>query len=117
MQIIEGTHKGKQGKVIKVDRSHLDEDDPNGYLTIELTNSGSVLSIKRKRVMLEHLYKQLFGDKEADTEKFEKKREQKSESKKPLKWVTQGLVVRVITDKYMNGKMYNKKVQVKNIMN
>lgn len=117
MQIIEGTHQGKQGKIIKVEKRHLDEDDPNAYLTIELTSSGAILSIKRKRIMLEHLYKQLFGSKTKVPEQFEKKREAKSESKKPLKWVTQGLVVRVISDKVMDGKMYNKKVQIKNIMN
>ena len=46
---------------------------------------------------------------------MEKKRENKN--KKPLKWVKEGLVVRIISDKYSNGKMYNKKVLIQTITN
>ena len=31
--------------------------------------------------------------------------------------MAEGIVVRVISDKYANGSLYNKKVQIKSIMN
>lgn len=34
-----------------------------------------------------------------------------------LKWVREGLIVRVINDRYRNGTFYNKKAQIKTIMN
>ena len=48
-----------------------------------------------------------------------KKREVKYESKqelKALKWIKEGLTVRIICDKYKDGKMYNKKVVVKSVL-
>lgn len=51
------------------------------------------------------------------TDETVKKREVKAESKKPLKWVQEGLVVRIICDTYRDGKMYNNKVHVRNVIN
>ena len=47
----------------------------------------------------------------------DKKREIKALEKQKLTWITDGIIVRVICDKYDSGKMYNKKVLVKNILN
>ena len=36
---------------------------------------------------------------------------------RPLRWVREGLIVRIISSKYLDGKMYSKKVRVQTIMN
>ena len=51
------------------------------------------------------------------TSKRELKFEEKQQKLKPLTWVKEGLIVRIISDKYCDGKFYNKKVHVKTIMN
>ena len=60
--------------------------------------------------MLSHIYSKLHSS----------KRESKADEKrslKPLTWIAEGLIVRVISDKYRSGKLYNKKIHIKTIMN
>ena len=60
--------------------------------------------------MLSHIYLKLNSSKR-ESKALEKR------SLRPLTWVSEGLVVRVISDKYRSGKFYNKKVHIKTIMN
>ena len=87
--------------------------DPNEYVTVELSQSNCLIQVKRKRIMLLEKYKKLNGKSNGGV----KKRDIKSDSKKKLEWISEGIVVRVISDKYMDGKMYNKKLLIKTILN
>lgn len=60
--------------------------------------------------MLSSIYKKL------NSSKRESKAQEKR-SLRPLTWVSEGLIVRIISDKYRSGKFYNKKVHIKTIMN
>ena len=73
VQIIDGIHSGKQAKILKLDDHQEDllsslknqtedtEADPNSYVCIELTYSGAILNIKRKRLLLQSLHDKISG--------------------------------------------------------
>lgn len=41
----------------------------------------------------------------------------KKDKKKRLKWVYPGIIVRVVSKKVENGKLYNKKMKVADVLN
>lgn len=104
VKIIGGQHEGLFAKVISSAKSLDDQDE---YISVELTKSQAVLQIKRKRL-----------EKTTTEQQFEKKREVKQESKekKPLKWIKEGLVVRIVSKSYQDGKFYNMKVRITSIV-
>ena len=59
VHIIEGTHKDKEAKILSMKKDE-DADQP---ISVELICSGAVLSIKRKRLMLSHIYSKLNSSK------------------------------------------------------
>lgn len=96
--------------------------DPDAFLCVELNTSHSIVQVKRKKVEL--------SSEEAGTsfqapEESKKRRKSRSRSKSPsttkkhdtskghhrshkaLKWVTEGILVRVVSKKAFSGKLYN----------
>ena len=63
--------------------------------------------------MVKSVYQRLIKPEEPSI----KKRDVKLENKKPLKWISEGLIVRVISDKIYKGVLYNQKIHIKNIIN
>jgi hypothetical protein len=56
VHIIEGTHKDKEAKILSIKKDLQEEVDQNQVISVELICSGAILSTKRKRVMLSHIY-------------------------------------------------------------
>ena len=50
VQIIGGSHEGKEAKILKIDTS---KEDPDEQITLELVTSEAVVMVKRKRLMLQ----------------------------------------------------------------
>ena len=71
VQIIDGTHSGKEAKIIGIEKqaktdlisnlTNTNSEDPNQYITIELVQSKAILQIKRKRLIKKEIYDKLNG--------------------------------------------------------
>jgi hypothetical protein len=69
VQIIDGTHSGKEAKIIGIEKqaktdllsnlTNTQEPDPNQYVTIELVQSKDIVHIKRKRLLSKEIYLKL----------------------------------------------------------
>jgi hypothetical protein len=112
-----------------------DDIDGEAYVGIELNINDTVVNIKRKRLILKSEKDRLSYINNNVTEKNNEsaKRDDKivnrsrsrsihsrdKDKKKPkkLKWVIPGIVVRMISKKVDNGKLYNKKLRITDVLN
>ncbi|CDW79585.1 g patch domain and kow motifs-containing [Stylonychia lemnae] len=122
-----------------------DEIDGDAYVSVELALNQTLINVKRKRIVLRSENRQLEqfqkeNDKEDQDknnkmknnyEKFSKsnkrsrsrsydnRRNRKDQNKnfKKLKWILPGLIVRVISKKIEEGKLYNTKLKVTDVLN
>lgn len=105
-----------------------DDVDGDTYISVELDINGSIVNVKRKRVMLKSL-QNLIGtkrsrsrsnDKKSKKQDKKKKDKHRSDSPKPLKqlkWVQPGIIVRVVSKKVYNGTLYNTKIKITDVLN
>jgi hypothetical protein len=87
-------------------------------VSVELKLNGSLVNIKRKKLILK-AHEELLSDKKSLKRSRSRSpaNEKPKEERKPLKWVTMaGMIVRVISKKVHNGKLYNKKLRVTDIL-
>lgn len=92
-----------------------------------------MVNIKRKRIILASERDKIsFTNKKSETasekEKVIKRSrsrshdnssrdKKKSKKEKKLKWIIPGIIVRVISKKVANGKLYNKKIKITDVLN
>jgi len=112
----------------QVAASNGDRIDPDAYLSVELGNSRSLIQVKRKKLDLlseastgnaQEERKSRRSRSRSSSPKRDKHGsvDQKkghhhshgsdSRSSKPLKWVTEGILIRVASKKAFSGKLYN----------
>jgi len=99
---MEGNHEGKLARVLTFSK------DPQAYMSLELLKGQSIVSVKRKRLHL--------SQEEDEQEEMKDRDEKKRDKKKPLKWIREGLVVRVVSERVAQGRLYNKKVEITTIL-
>ena len=118
-----GKHKNLNGIVIVIDEDkasaivQLDLSEDNVRVPLaDLKPMSEELSNGKKRnpYVDDRMERGFDNDSEDDSEKKSKK--EKPLKKKTIKWVTPGIRVRVINKKYKDGKFYNKKFVVTDIV-
>jgi hypothetical protein len=82
---------------------------------VELKMNGALVNIRKKRLMLKSQSDKLGGEKQP--KRSRSRSAEKKEERKPLKWVIlPGLIVRVISKKVHQGRLYNKKLRVTDVL-
>jgi hypothetical protein len=112
-----------------------DDIDGDAYVGVELCINDTVVNIKRKRLILKSEKDRIFDNNSNVTEKNvensnkEEKTVNRSRSRsihsrdkdkkkqKKLKWVIPGIIVRMVSKKVDNGKLYNKKLRITDVLN
>ena len=123
VNVIGGTHKGLAGKVVAVSKGSRDlgmgqkELDGEIYCSVELKINGTIVQVRRKRLVLkEQATRERSRSREHETQRPENCDDgEKHRSMKRLKWVTEGLILRVISKKVHDGKLYDKLVKITTI--
>ena len=109
-----------------------DQIDPDSYVSVELRAGGSKVEVKRKRLELKSQRKKHRSrsrdnspqnvpshSREAmdgESGHHQTKQEESKRSQKPLKWVAEGIQVRVISKKAADGILYNKVLPVVTVL-
>ena len=104
-----------------------DEIDQDAYVAVELKINESVVNVKRKRLILKSEKERLDSNNEmSDSKKVERSRsrsisardskDRKKDKKKKLKWLIPGILVRMISKKAADGKLYNKKLRITDVL-
>ena len=131
--IISGSHKGLEGKVIAMskkktsdhgmsmkDQQNEEEVDPDSYVSVELRAGGSKVEIKRKRLELKSSKKRNRSrsrdNSPVNYSREDRHEESKMKAAKPLKWVMEGIQVRVVSKKVADGRLYNKVLPVMTVL-
>eukprot|EP00347_Sterkiella_histriomuscorum_P020443 403337786 len=122
---------------------NVDEIDAEAYVSVELSLNETIVNIKRKRIILKSdqvKMDNLVGgdnqkkdkdrkrsrsrslqnnDKDGSRNRNEKDKHRDRDEKqyKKLKWLLPGLIVRVVSKKVANGKLYNTKVRITDVLN
>ena len=142
VMIISGSHKGLEGKVLAMTKKKTadhgmsmqkkeqhkeeeDEVDPDSYVSVELRAGGSKVEIKRKRLELKNMKKRNRSrSRDNSPTSFSRNtgvegnhhHEESKKASKPLKWVTEGIQVRVVSKKVADGRLYNKVLPVMTVL-
>ena len=125
-----GPHKGLEGKIVAVSKSGSnnygmgDEGvtqtiDPETYVSVELRKNNTVLQVKRKRIEICDNKKEKSRSRSTSplTEKLnESTLSHHTNNFKLLKWVIEGIYVRVVSKKAADGKLYGKIVNIRNVL-
>lgn len=140
--VLSGTHEGMEGKIIAVSASadakslqqkimgdkHLNdtEIEDDAYVSLELKINNSIVNIKRKRLILKNhkaIYMNESKPKRSRSRSLDKRpspskdqKKSKEDNKKKLKWVIPNLIIRVVSKKVAEGKLYNKKLRVADVL-
>lgn len=104
-----------------------DKIDPDSYISVELATSSSTVQVKRKRLSLgseqvqceeETKSRQRSRSRSTSPSAGKKVREKRDESRhsKPLRWVREGIQVRVVSKKVCGGKLYNRVFPVTTVL-
>lgn len=113
VKINEGLHKGLKGILID-NINDLDKYlNENQYVNIQLDLNGIAVKINSSYIKI---YEN--NEKEKNKKKKKKLKEEKGEQhkKKPIKWVIPNIKVRIISKKRLEGKYYNTKAYVNDII-
>ena len=108
VEIVGGKHVGLTGKIIS-----MNEETKEVIVQLELNEEN--VKVKREEVALEEEdEREVEGVTKKVIHKEKSIKEEKKEKK--LKWIMTGLRVRIISKKYHNGKFYNIKVSINDIL-
>mmetsp|Transcript_28831 Transcript_28831/g.21471 ORF Transcript_28831/g.21471 Transcript_28831/m.21471 type:complete len:192 (+) Transcript_28831:15-590(+) len=99
--------------------------DDDAYISVELVQNSTMISVRKKRILLSSIYKSLTRPSKSSSRSSSasKKRDKKHKAKKEgthkvkkLKWVLPGIVVRVTSKKVEEGKLYNQKLRILDVL-
>lgn len=111
-----------------------DKIDPDAYISVELTTSQSTVQVKRKRLELlsarnnsqtmpEETKQRHRSRSRSNSPNASSKKERSSghrdgdvKPRKSLKWVKEGIQVRIVSKKVLSGKLYNKVLPVTTVL-
>lgn len=104
-----------------------DEIDSDAYVSVELKMNSEIINVKRKRLILLK-DKDLLTTKSSSNKAKSRSRSRSSEAskrkdkkskkeKKRLKWVLPNIIIRVVSKKVEDGKLYNRKLRVIDVLN
>lgn len=128
--VTSGTHESLEGRIVAVVDSkskqqskmmgdliekQSEEIDPEAYVSVELKINGSIVNIKRKRLLLKSK-KDLLAGKSRSRSRSQGDEKNRCEQKKKLRWVIPGIVIRVVSKKVADGVLYNKKLRVTDVL-
>lgn len=128
VQIVSGPHSGMEGKIVAVSKQSGSDSfgmgmqagslDPETYVSVELIQNNTVVQVKSKRIQLKSNEQK---ERDRSRSNSPKRPEESSKSHhqdhtKPLKWVIEGIRVRVVSKKASQGRLYGKVVNVRTVL-